>query len=230
MRLGISELTHYIVVWFQDTSTPPVGKAGLTPTCRIKRHADGQFWTGAAWQAGVSSLALAEWDAANLPGVYRIAKPTVTVVTEITVWVDAGTSASISQRYGIASFLIDPKVDLGTNLDAEVSTRAPEAAGNVAAIKAKTDNLPADPASEATLTALSAVAARALGLSFENSGEREVIWDADHRLSSSKTYLYDSAGHAETNDGITGVVAGYQMTISYGIGGFRDGWKVVRIA
>jgi len=227
MRLGISELTHYIVVWFQDTSTPPVGKVGLTPTCRIKRHADGQFWTGAAWQAGVSSLALAEGDAANLPGVYRIAKPTVTVVTEITVWVDAGTSASISQRYGIASFLIDPKVD---NLDAKVSTRAPEAAGNVAAIKAQTDNLPADPASEATLTALGAVAARALGLSFENSGEREVGWDADHRLTSSKTYLYDSAGHAETNDGITGVVAGYQMTISYGVGGFRDGWKVVRTA
>ena len=33
------------------------------------------------------------------------------------------------------------------NLDAQVSTRAPEAAGNVAAIKAKTDNLPASPAS-----------------------------------------------------------------------------------
>ena len=227
MRFGISELTHYIVAFLVTDAQPPAGKTGLTPTCRIKRHADGQFWTGAAWQAGVSSLALAEWDAANLPGVYRIAKPTVTVVTEITVWVDAGTSASISQRYGIASFLIDPKVD---NLDARVSTRAPEAAGNVAAIKAQTDNLPADPASEATLTALSAVAARALGLSFENSGEREVVWDADHRLTSSKIYLYDSAGHAETNDGITGVVAGDQMTISYGVGGFRDGWKVVRIA
>jgi len=115
------------------------------------------------------------------------------------------------------------------NLDVAVSSRAPEAAGNVAAIKAKTDNLPGDPASEATLTALSAVAARALGLSFENSGEREVVWDADHRLTSSKTYLYDSAAHASVNDGITGVIAAYQMTISYGVGGFRDGWKVVKI-
>lgn len=33
------------------------------------------------------------------------------------------------------------------NLDTTVSSRAPEAAGNVAAIKAKTDNLPTDPAS-----------------------------------------------------------------------------------
>jgi len=39
------------------------------------------------------------------------------------------------------------------NLDAAVSTRALEAGGNVAAIKAKTDNLPADPADESILEA-----------------------------------------------------------------------------
>lgn len=45
------------------------------------------------------------------------------------------------------------------NLDAAVSTRAPEAGGNVAAIKAKTDNLPSDPADESLLEA--AIATRA---------------------------------------------------------------------
>lgn len=39
------------------------------------------------------------------------------------------------------------------NLDAAVSTRALEAGGNVAAIKAKTDNLPSDPADESLLEA-----------------------------------------------------------------------------
>ena len=37
------------------------------------------------------------------------------------------------------------------NLDTTVSSRAPEAAGNVAAIKAKTDNLPADPADQSAI-------------------------------------------------------------------------------
>jgi hypothetical protein len=40
-----------------------------------------------------------------------------------------------------------------TNLDAAVSTRAPESGGNVAAIKASTDNLPSDPADQSLIIA-----------------------------------------------------------------------------
>lgn len=48
---------------------------------------------------------------------------------------------------------------VGDNLDATVSSRAPEAGGNLADVKTKTDNLPADPASESAIEAAITAAA-----------------------------------------------------------------------
>jgi hypothetical protein len=65
-------------------------------------------------------------------------------------------AGGITVKAVIGSFSIDGKrlSDLNditapdlSNLDAAVSTRAPEALGNLAAVKAKTDNLPTTPAS-----------------------------------------------------------------------------------
>lgn len=61
---------------------------------------------------------------------------------------DAITAAKIA-----AGAITSSEAPALANLDAAVSTRAPEAGGNVAAIKAKTDNLPADPADESSIQA-----------------------------------------------------------------------------
>jgi hypothetical protein len=57
------------------------------------------------------------------------------------VVVDGGASLVNAERYKVMQ--ITPN---DTSLDAAISTRAPESGGNVAAIKAKTDNLPSNPA------------------------------------------------------------------------------------
>jgi hypothetical protein len=71
-----------------------------------------------------------------------------------------------------AQILSDTTPFQGALIDAAVSTRAPEAGGNVAAIKAKTDNLPASPAAVGSAMTLandaitsSAIAAGAIGAS-----------------------------------------------------------------
>jgi len=60
------------------------------------------------------------------------------------IW-DQLTSA-LSTVGSIGKLLVD-------NINATISSRAPEAGGNVAAIKAKTDNLPADPADDSDIDA-----------------------------------------------------------------------------
>jgi hypothetical protein len=57
----------------------------------------------------------------------------------------------------IADTLADT-ADMQPKIDVTLSTRAPESGGNIVAVKAKTDNLPADPASEGTAAAAQAAA------------------------------------------------------------------------
>jgi hypothetical protein len=59
------------------------------------------------------------------------------------VRLNGGGSLADAEKYKVMQ--ITPN---DANLDAGVSTRAPESGGNVAAIKTKTDNLPSDPAVE----------------------------------------------------------------------------------
>lgn len=93
---------------------------------------------------------------------------------------------------------------LGDNLNATVSSRAPESGGNVAAIKAKTDNLPASPAavgSAMTLTSAydpAKTAAQAGDAMALTSGERTtlagVVWaNATRTLTSFGTLVADVA-------------------------------------
>jgi hypothetical protein len=67
------------------------------------------------------------------------------------------------------------------NLDAAVSTRAPEAGGNLAAVKAKTDNLPGDPADQSAVAA--AITAAVASLKGADGDDLKVISDQIDGLS-----------------------------------------------
>jgi hypothetical protein len=67
------------------------------------------------------------------------------------------------------------------NLDAAVSTRAPEAGGNLAAVKAKTDNLPGDPADQSAVEG--AITAAVAGLKGADGDDLKVISDQIDGLS-----------------------------------------------
>jgi len=80
----------------------------------------------------------------------------------LSTFVDTGYATIIAYIDDLESRLTLARANLLdnlVNLDVVLSTRAPEAGGNVAAIKAKTDNLPTDPADESNLQA--AIATRA---------------------------------------------------------------------
>jgi len=46
------------------------GVPAQAPTVTIRRRSDGQYWTGAAWQVALISIAMVEESAADLPGSY----------------------------------------------------------------------------------------------------------------------------------------------------------------
>jgi hypothetical protein len=112
-------------VYFNDAGVP---KTGLSPTIiTYKKVSDG---SDVASPPAVSTIG---------GGGYKFA---ATPTEALFVVVDGGAGLSAWDRYKVMQ--ITPN---DAALDAQVSTRAAEAGGNVAAIKAKTDNLPGDPAS-----------------------------------------------------------------------------------
>lgn len=47
-----------------------VGLTGKTPSVRIQRRSDGQWWNGVAWQVALFNLPMVEVSAVNMPGSY----------------------------------------------------------------------------------------------------------------------------------------------------------------
>jgi hypothetical protein len=114
------------VVFFSNAGAPATG---LTPTIGVyKKVSDGTDVTPAPTVSEIGG------------GFYKF---TATPAEALVVRMNGGGSLSDADKYKVMQ--ITPN-DAG--LDAAVSTRAPESGGNVAAIKAKTDNLPAAPAVE----------------------------------------------------------------------------------
>ena len=113
------------VVFFSNAGVPATG---LTPTIGIyKKVSDGTDVTPAPTVSEVGG------------GFYKF---TATPAEALVVRMNGGGSLSDGDKYKVMQ--ITPN---DACLDAMVSTRAPESGGNVAAIKTKTDSLPADPAS-----------------------------------------------------------------------------------
>jgi hypothetical protein len=123
-------LTVQYVAW--DTGAN-AGKTGDAANHTLRLIKDG----AAASPANSPS----EVDAANCPGVYKLA------LTAAEMNYGVITLAGKSSTSGVVIVPVTLTTE-GGNLDAPVSTRAPESGGNLAAVKAKTDNLPADPADE----------------------------------------------------------------------------------
>jgi hypothetical protein len=114
------------VVFFSNIGVPATG---LTPTIGVyKKVSDGGDVTPVPTVSEIGG------------GFYKFsASPAETLVVRI----NGGGSLSDADKYKVMQ--ITPN---DASLDAMVSTRAPESGGNVAAIKTKTDNLPAAPAIE----------------------------------------------------------------------------------
>ena len=130
--------------------------AAASTALKIRRVSDGYLldWDDLTFKVsgwGHNSTALLEVDATNFPGEYRKA-------VVITAWIDGFYQAMVhfDDATTVLNFSGEKYIQGGRevdmNLDAAVSTRAPESGGNVAAIKTRTDNLPSDPASNTQVT------------------------------------------------------------------------------
>jgi hypothetical protein len=114
------------VVFFSNAGAPATG---LTPTIGVyKKVSDGTDVTPAPAISEIGG------------GFYKF---TASPAEALVVRMNSGGSLGDADKYKVMQ--ITPH---DADLDAQVSTRAPESGGNVAAIKAKTDNLPAAPAVE----------------------------------------------------------------------------------
>ena len=120
------------VVYFSNAGVPATG---LTPAIGIyKKVSDGTDVSPAPTVSEIGG------------GFYKF---TAAPAEAMLVRVNGGGSLADADRYKVMQIT---KHD--GDLDAQVSTRAPESGGNVAAIKAKTDNLPTDPAGQAQIEAV----------------------------------------------------------------------------
>jgi hypothetical protein len=117
------------VVFFSNGGVPATG---LTPSIiAYKKVSDG---SEVASPPTITEIGV---------GFYKF---TATPGEALVVQVDGGAGLANADRYKVMQ--ITPH---DGDLDAQVSTRALESGGNLAAVKAKTDNLPASPASEANV-------------------------------------------------------------------------------
>jgi hypothetical protein len=126
-------LTIQYVAW--DTGNN-AGKTGDNANHTLKLIQDGT--------ANTPTNSPAEVDATNCPGVYKLA------LTAAEMNYGVITLAGKSSTSGVVIVPVTVATE-GGYLDVQVSTRAPEDGGNLAAVKAKTDNLPADPADESNV-------------------------------------------------------------------------------
>jgi hypothetical protein len=118
------------VVFFSNAGAPATG---LTPTIGVyKKVSDATDVTPAPTVSEIGG------------GFYKF---TATAAEALVVRMNGGGSLSDADKYKVMQ--ITPN---DASLDTMVSTRAPESGGNVAAIKAKTDKLPSDPASNTQVT------------------------------------------------------------------------------
>lgn len=122
------------VVYFASAGVPATG---LTPTFSLySKVSDGTDVTPHPTISEITTGGVGG-------GFYKF---TATPSEALFARIDGGVSLAAADRYKVMQITANDG-----SLDVAVSTRAPEAAGNVAAIKIKTDLLPTDPADESLL-------------------------------------------------------------------------------
>jgi len=100
---------------------------------KIYRKSNGQFYTGSAWQLNSATIVMNEEDAVNKPGWYYYDFDTAGLSDDI-YYMEVSCVSAMTGYLAAGELKVGGYVD---NIDAAAS-----------AIKSKTDNLPADPASE----------------------------------------------------------------------------------
>jgi hypothetical protein len=154
---------------------------------------------------------------------------TLGVGSLIVIYTAGGNTAENLYPFGVVANLeSDTFVRLGAPAGGSVSADIAAVKTDTAAVKAKTDNLPATPASEATLTAHTATLAKLLGISGENSVRDTLIYNGDGDLESARIRIYDSAANANAQ-GATGLLATWNMTATYTSPGKLSTYKVVLV-
>ena len=150
MKARKQSSTSYPITFLMVSSTDHItGVTGLSPTVAISKNGAGfGAPSGAVTEVGYGWYQLApNATDRNTPG-------------DLLVHATGAGADPVDDKYVIVPFDPFDAAGLGlSTLDAAVSSRAPEAGGNVAAIRGKTDNLPPDPADESLLEA--AIATRA---------------------------------------------------------------------
>lgn len=99
----------------------------------------------------------------------------------------------------------------GASIAADVATRAPEAGGNLAAVKAKTDNLPASPAAVGSLMGLAddAITAAKIAAGAITATEAPALANLDAAVSTRSTYAGgDTSGTTTLLARLTAIRAG----------------------
>jgi hypothetical protein len=161
MRLIKQSSEVNIMVFMTDSTDHVTGKTGLTLTITLSKD-------GAAF-ASISPTVTQRGN-----GWYNVALVAGDTNTngDLCMHVTGSGADPSDLKMLVVAFDPNSATNLGlSNIDAAVSTRALETGGNVAAVKAKTDNLPSDPADESLLEA--AIATRMASFSYtapDNAG------------------------------------------------------------
>jgi len=111
-------------------------------------------------------------------------------------------------------------VDIVANLEADTFGRVGLPAGasvsaDIAAVAAKTVNLPAIPASQGDVAAIGVSIAEMMGLLHKNAVLEGQTYNAGGRLTNATLYVYDTNAHASLNDHITGLIHSYGIFATY---------------
>lgn len=110
---------------------------GLAPEFRtmlvLMRKSDGKYYDGDSWEDAKTDLVVTEQDAVNIPGLHFFDTPSL-AEDEYVVTVNTANAANVPQTESIKSG------EFVDDIDVAISSRASQA--DMAAVKAKTDNLP----------------------------------------------------------------------------------------
>jgi hypothetical protein len=158
----------------------------------------------------------------NLPADPAGQAATGTAITAAKVSIKGAQDLSISTIAGAAAFV--PGTDDLHSISGHVSTFSPADNAGIAAIKAKTDNLPVD--TNAVLTGIAGQMTRALGMLHENSVLDQTSFDTNNNMTAARLRLYDSKAHAQAA-GATGLIAQYAIVATY-TGSILNNYTVTR--
>ena len=195
MALKGVAITVQYTAW--DTAAN-AGKTGDVANHTLKIIKDGT--------AATPTNSPAEVDATNCPGVYRLA------LTAAEMGYATVSLAGKSSTSGVVIIPVHITTE-GGYLDAQVSTRAPESGGNVAAIKAKTDNLPASPAAVGSAMTLTSAYDAAKNAAPETGGNLAAVKAKTDNLPS------DPASNTQVNTRLA--TSGYTTPDNAGIAAIK---------